>query len=262
MQAQLTGQYFPGTSLLHRLDARAKLYNFILLTAAIILSNTLFGYIFTIVCMGILIKLSEFPPSIAFGSIQRLSKLFVFVFILNALFYSSENPIFQFWIFTLSIEGIIQGLTIIFRVVLVMILSNLLTLSTKPMEITSALSSLIKPLKYIGIPVEEVSMILSIAIQFIPTLLEETDTIKKAQIARGARFESKKLRERAMAMIPLVVPIFLSAFKRADELAMAMEARGYRGAKMRTQKKTPPLAQSDWGSILFCLCLCIFQVIC
>lgn len=262
MQVQLTGQYFPAESFLHRLNARAKLYNFILLTAAIILSNTFLGCLCMIVCMGIFIKISKIPVKIAIGSIRRLAPLFIFVFLLNALFYSSEHPIFQFWIFTLSVEGMIQGFTIIFRIVLVMILSNLLTLSTKPMEITSALTVLIRPLKYIGIPVEEVAMILSIAIQFIPTLMEETDTIKKAQIARGARFESKKLTERAMAMIPLVVPIFLSAFKRADELVMAMEARGYRGAKMRTQKKSKPLAKTDWGSIAFCLCLCIFQVIC
>src|SRR5690606_9712290 len=131
----------------------------------------------------------------------------------------------------LSRGGMEQGFRVVGNVVLILVLGNLLTMTTLPTQVTAALASLIKPLKFIGVPTEEVAMILSIAIQFIPTLMEETELIKMAQIARGARFESRKLPERAASFIPLVVPVFISAFRRAEELALAMEARGYRNAQ-------------------------------
>jgi len=136
-----------------------------------------------------------------------------------------------------------------------------LTLTTSPTQVTSALESLIKPLKLIGIPTEDIAMIISVSIQFIPTLMEESETIKMAQITRGARFESKKLSERARSYIPLIIPIFISAFRRADELSLAMEARGYRNAKNRTKKKKKPIEGQDYIALTICASICIVQFI-
>ena len=147
------------------------------------------------------------------------------------------------------------------RLALILVLSNVLTCTTPPLEITGAIQTLLSPLRLVRLPVEDIAMILSVAVQFIPTLLEETDTIRKAQIARGARFESRRLHERAQAMLPLIVPIFLSAFKRADELAMAMEARGYRGARGRTRKKSVPLPLSGWGALALCALVCAAEIL-
>jgi energy-coupling factor transport system permease protein len=147
----------------------------------------------------------------------------------------------------------VQGANIVLRIALIIVMSSVLTMTTKPMGIMSALEALVYPLKYIRLPAEEMAMILSVAIQFIPTLLEESGNIRRAQIARGARFESGKLHERAMAMIPLLVPVFLSAFKRADELSVAMEARGYRGAKNRTRRKPEKMRAGAVAAIVLCV---------
>jgi energy-coupling factor transport system permease protein len=141
-----------------------------------------------------------------------------------------------------------------------MVLGSVLTLTTAPIDMTNALSSLLKPLKILRVPVEDVAMIISVAISFIPTLLEETDMIKKAQTARGARFESKKLIERALSYLPLLVPIFLAAFRRADELSMAMEARGYRNARSRTKKAREPFRIRDFTALASSIFICFAQV--
>ena len=147
------------------------------------------------------------------------------------------------------------------NLLLILILGNLLAMTTLPTQVTTALGGLIKPLKFIGVPTEDVAMIISIALQFIPTFLEETELIKMAQIARGARFESKKLLERAASFIPLVVPVFIAAFRRADELALAMEARGYRNARNRTGREKEPLAPGDYWALTACALLCLVQFI-
>lgn len=250
----------PGASPLHRLDARAKFFGFLLLTAAIVLTNTIPGYVVMLAFTAVAIRLCRLPVQTVTDSVQRLSGMFILIFCMNALFFNTENAIWHWWIFTLSKEGAVQGFQVVFRILLIMVLSNLLTLTTPPLEITAAIQTMLVPLKCLRLPIEEIAMILSVAIQFIPTLLEETDTIRKAQIARGARFESKKLRERATAMLPLVVPIFLSAFKRADELATAMEARGYRGAKFRTRKKPLPMPLKSWGALGLCAALCAAEI--
>ena len=157
--------------------------------------------------------------------------------------------------------GIVQGAQVTVRLALILVMSNVLTCTTPPLEITGAIQTLLSPLRLVRLPGEDIAMILSVAVQFIPTLLEETDTIRKAQIARGARFESRRLHARAQAMLPLIVPIFLSAGGRAVELAMSMEARGYRGARGRTRKKSVPLPLSGWGALALCALVCAAEIL-
>ena len=260
MSLNMTGQYAPADSPLHRLDARAKFFGFLLLTAATILADTVFGYAL-IVAVTLLLALScGLPLKTAFAPVRRLWSVFVVIFIMNAFFFTTENAFWHWWIITLSKAGMVQGFSVVFRILIILVLSSILTLTTPPMEITGAIQTLLKPLKLVRIPADDIAMIISVAIQFIPTLLQETDTIKKAQIARGARFESKKLRERAAAFLPLLVPIFLSAFKRADELAMAMEARGYRGAKGRTGRESRPMNAKGYFALLLCVAILCLEV--
>ncbi len=254
-----TGQYIYGESPIHLIDARAKLLSFILLIAAVVLASSFAGYAAVFCFTAALLWISRLPLGTALGAIRRLWLFFFVIFLMNAFFFEAENPIFSWWIFRLSYGGIAQGANVVLRVALLMALSSVLTCTTTPMDMTSALQSLMKPLKIIRVPVEDVAMIISVAIQFIPTLLEETDMIKKAQTARGARFESRSLRHKAECVIPLVIPIFISAFRRADELSTAMEARGYRGAKNRTKRKKEPLKARDLAALFISAAICAVQ---
>ncbi|HAZ20953.1 MAG TPA: transporter [Firmicutes bacterium] len=253
------GRYVVGNSLLHRLDARAKIICLLFLLAIVIGTASVGSYVLALSAIGMIILLSQLPLRHVFGNVGRLWLFLGTIFLMNALFFDSENALCSWWIFHLSISGIKQGFSLVVNVLLVIILSNVLTLTTSPNEITTALESLIKPLRLLGVPTEDVAMIISVAIQFIPTLMEETEAIKMAQIARGARFESKKLRERALSFVPLVVPIFLSAFRRADELSLAMEARGYRNARNRTKRKKEPFVWQDYMALSACGALCLIQ---
>jgi energy-coupling factor transport system permease protein len=259
MMGGVTGRYIPGNSVLHRMDPRAKLFGFLIFIVAAIFTNSVIGYVLIGVFLILISGASGLRPGILFGPVLRMWGLFVMIFLMNSLFYSSDNPIWSFWFINLSKEGMIQGANVVLRIMLIIVMSGVLTMTTKPMGLMAAMEALVRPLKYIHLPAEEIAMILSIAIQFIPTLLEESETIKKAQIARGARFESDKLRERAMALVPMLIPIFLSAFKRADELSVAMEARGYRGAKNRTPRKAERMDGSGVAAMVICLVVCVAE---
>lgn len=261
MRTLPTGQFIQRNSLLHNLDARIKIICFIILIAAVIGASSIFGYSLVLVTIFILILISQLPISYAIGSIRKMCLFFLVIFMMNALFNNSGETLGSWWIFHLSIGGIKQGFSVVINVILIIVLGNLLTLTTSPTQVTSALESLIKPLKLIGIPTEDIAMIISVSIQFIPTLMEEAEIIKMAQIARGARFESKKLSERARSYIPLIIPIFISAFRRADELSQAMEARGYRNAKNRTKKKKKQIELQDYIALTICVSICIMQFI-
>ncbi len=261
MNNHFTGQYVPGDGFLYRLDARAKLLCLLLFTVAVIAANGPAAYLAVAVSLLALLIFGRLRLRLVLGAVARLWLLYLMVFLTNALFYSTDTPLWKWWIFSLSIQGIVQGLKVIFTIVPIMIFNNILTQTTKPLALTGALQSLLSPLRYVRLPADEIAMILSVAIQFIPTLLEETDTIKKAQTARGARFESRRLHERAAAMLPLIVPVFLSAFQRADELATAMEARGYRGAKYRTRRRSAPLSASAWAALGASTALCAITLV-
>ena len=261
MRGMPAGRYIYGASILHRLDARAKIVSLFILIAAVIAATTIWGYILVIgVTCGIAV-LSRLPMQTLFGALRRLWLFFITIFLMNAVFFADEAPIWSWWIFSLSAAGAAQGAKVVLRLALLMPLSNCLVCTTAPMDITNALESLIKPLRFIRIPVEDVAIIIAAAIQFIPTLLEESDMIRKAQIARGARFESKKLTEKAASVMPLVVPVFLAAFRRADELSIAMEARGYRNAKSRTKRRRDPLKVIDYAAVAASSAICAVQIL-
>ena len=259
MRSLPTGQYLPGHSFLHQLDARVKILGLFLLMAAVIGASSVQGYVLVLMVVAICIQLSRLPLRCVFASVRRVCWFLLVIWLMNALFFAAEDALFSWGIFQLSRGGMRQGFRVVSNVVLILLLGNLLTMTTLPTQVTTALASLIKPLKFIGVPTEEVAMIISVAIQFIPTLMEEAELIKMAQIARGARFESKKLAERAASFLPLVVPIFISAFRRAEELALAMEARGYRNAKNRTKRKKEPLERHDYGALAVCALICLVQ---
>lgn len=239
-----TGSFIPGDSTLHHLDARIKILCFLLLLAASIRTSSVLGYLLLAVTAAVMILLSGLSPRTVLSPLIRLWPFFTLIFGMNTLFFDENSP--AQWIFHISPTGAAQGANIVARIAFLLIFSGVLITTTAPMELTGALGNLFRPLKLFHIPTENISMIISVAIQFIPTLMEEADTIKKAQTARGARFESRRLTERAASFLPLLVPIFLAAFRRADELSLAMEARGYRGARGRTVRRCRPLRRNDF----------------
>lgn len=259
MNGGITGRYIPGDSMLHRMDPRAKLFSFLIMIVAVIFTDSVPGYAVTGLILVLISGMSGIRAKVLFDPVMRMYGLFMMIFIMNALFYSSDDPIWSFWFINLSKEGLVQGANVVLRIMLIIVMSGVLTMTTTPMGLMAALEALVRPLKYIRLPAEEIAMILSISIQFIPTLLEESETIKKAQIARGARFESDKLKDRAMALVPMLIPIFLSAFKRADELSVAMEARGYRGAKNRTVRKTEKMDAAGLAAMGLSLVLSVAE---
>ncbi len=255
-----TGMYLPGNSVIHRLDSRIKLLALFIIIGAVLLVNSLAGYGIMAAFTAVVIILSGISLPTALNSANKLYWFFVVILLMNTGFYSPENAWFSFWIFNPSTTGLMQGIDVVLRVFLVLVISNVLTSATSPIEVTNALESLISPLKFFGIPTEQIAMILSIAIQFIPTLSKETDMICKAQMARGAKFDSPKITEKAQAVLPLVIPIFFAAFKRADELSLAMEARGYRTASGRTKREFDPLQLRDYCALAIVIVLCTVQI--
>ena len=256
-----TGMFLPGDSFIHRLDSRVKLLALLISVVSVLFVDSLIGYGIMIVFTAVIIMLSGVPLGTALNSVNKMYWFFLLILLMNTCFYSPENAWVSYWIFNPSPAGLMQGIRVVLSVFLVLVISNVLTSTTSPMEITNALESLSSPLKYIGIPTEEIAMILSVAIQFIPTLSEETESIRKAQMARGARFDSPKITEKAEAVFPLVIPIFFAAFKRADELSLAMEARGYRTAAGRTKKKFDPLQIQEYAALAVVIVICALQII-
>ena len=252
MSRMPAGQYIPGRSPVHRLDARIKICGFLILLAAVIGAGSWAGYLWVILALAAILRISGLPLRPVLEPFLRLWTFFLVIFLMNALFFDGQGGIWSWWIFHLSAEGVRRGFSVVVHVALALVLGNLLTCTTAPMELMEALKVFLRPLKLIRVPVDDVAMILSVAVQFVPTLLEEADTVKKAQIARGARFESKKLTEKAASFIPLVVPVFIAAFRRADELAQAMEARGYRGKRKIPKRKSACLQAPDITALAVC----------
>lgn len=255
-----TGMFIPGTSLVHRLDARIKLLSLIALLVAIVNTASLIGYVIVIAFTALVVALSGLTVKTAVGSAYRMYQFFIFIFIMNLCFFSMKDEWFSFWIIHPSPAGTVQGFNVVCRVFLVLVLSNVLTCTTSPMEVTRALESLFSPLHFMRTPTDQIAMIISVAIQFIPVLFEETDMIRKAQMARGATFDSPKLREKAAAVMPLAIPIFIGAFKRADDLSQAMEARGYSGERRYLKRKEVSLQLRDYAAMTAVLALGIFQI--
>ncbi|WP_277288321.1 energy-coupling factor transporter transmembrane component T family protein [Veillonella montpellierensis] len=239
------GQYFPGTSFLHKMDPRAKIVGTTLFIVAIFLANTAIAYglvaAFTLLCMGI----SRLPLRLLWTSIKPLWIIIVFTMGIH-VFTTPGTVVWEYSWIHITYEGLSMGFQMGARLVFLILFSSLLTYTTSPIRLTDGIEHLLTPFKRIGVPAHELAMMMTIALRFIPTLLDETDRIMKAQSARGADFVTGSIVKRAKNMVPLLVPLFISAFRRADELATAMEARCYRGGVNRTRMKELSITSYDY----------------
>lgn len=239
------GQYYQTESVIHKLDPRVKLVATICFIISLFVVKSWIGYVLAAAFLVTMIKLSRVP----FQFMVKGMKAIVFILIITAvfnLFLTPGETLVTVWRFTITKEGLQTAVMMAIRLSFLIIGSSVMTLTTTPNSLTDGLEKLMKPLKYLKVPVHEIAMMMSIALRFIPILLEETDKIMKAQIARGADFESGNLIKKAKAMVPLLVPLFISAFRRANDLAMAMEARCYRGGEGRTKMKPLVYKQRDY----------------
>ena len=232
------GQYFPGNSVIHRLDPRTKLIMLVVFIVALFLAVGWFSYAVMAAFLIVCVKISKIPPKSIVRGMKPLVMILVFTGILNIFFTTGEGePLVDFWIITVYAEGLERAFFMMVRILMLISGTFLLTYTTSPISLTDGLESLMGPLKYLKVPVHELSMMMCIALRFIPTLIEETDKIMSAQKARGADFESGSIIDKAKALVPILVPLFISAFRRADELATAMECRCYQGGDGRTKMK-------------------------
>ena len=232
------GQFFPGYSAIHRLDPRTKLVMLVVYIVTLFMATNVVSYALVAGFLFVSIKISTIPMKAIVRGMKPLVLILVFTGILNLFFTVGEGePLVDFWVITIYKEGLIRAVFMVLRILLLISGTFLLTYTTSPISLTDGLESLMGPLKKIHVPVHELSMMMCIALRFIPTLIEETDKIMCAQKARGADFESGSLMEKAKALVPILVPLFISAFRRADELATAMECRCYQGGDGRTKMK-------------------------
>ena len=231
------GQYFPGNSLIHRLDPRSKLAIMVVYIVALFLAVNWVSYGLMLAFLLICIAVSTIPAKAFVKGMKPLIFILIFTGILNLFFTTGEKPLVDFWFISIYPEGIVRAVFMVLRILMLITCTFLLTYTTSPIALTDGLESLLSPLKVIKVPVHELSMMMCIALRFIPTLIEETDKIMSAQKARGADFETGKLTQRVKALVPILVPLFISAFRRADELATAMECRCYHGGEGRTKMK-------------------------
>ena len=244
------GQFFPGQSFLHRLDPRVKIILLFVLILAIFAFDTPGAYDALTGRTVLLATSSQVPLSLLLKSVRPLWWLLAFTFLMH-LCGTPGEVMARVWIFDLTREGMVKGFFLCLRLVLLILLSSLLTFTTSPLMLTDALERLLRPLRVIGVPAHELAMMMTIALRFVPTLIEETDKIIKAQEARGADFSSGNFLKRLYSLTPILVPLFISAFRRADELAMAMEARCYRGGEGRTRMKEMRTGRRDVTAALF-----------
>ena len=242
------GQYFPGNSIVHRLDPRTKLVLTLIYIVTLFLAVNYISYAFMIAVLAVCIIVSKIKLRTILRGVKPLIIVIIITGLLN-LFYTQGEPIVKFWIFTITFEGIKRAVFMILRIIMLIMGTFLLTYTTSPVALTDGLESLLNPLKKIRFPVHELAMMMSIALRFIPTLIEETDKIMSAQKARGANFETGNIFQRAKALLPLLIPLFISAFRRADELAVAMESRCYNGGEGRTKMKRLRMAGMDWAAL-------------
>ncbi len=248
------GQFFPTDSIIHRLDPRVKIVSLISYIVLVFCAFNYYALALTAASVLMIVLMSRVPLKMYFKSLKVIIVIVIITSLLN-LFYGTGEPIFQWWIFKVTWAGIHNAVFVCVRIVCLILLSSVLTFTTSPTDLTDALERLMKPLTVFHIKVHEIAMMMTIALRFVPTLLEETDKIMAAQKARGADMESGNLFSRIRAMVPVLVPLFVSAFRRAYELAVAMECRCYRGGDGRTRMKQLHLARRDAFGILYSLVL-------
>ena len=244
------GQYFPGNSIVHRLDPRTKLIAVVLYIVALFLAKSFVTYGIMFLLLAVSIAVSKVPVKSIFRGMKPVVFIVIFTAILNLFYTPGDTVLVRFWIFTITLEGVFNAFFMVVRILMLIAGTFLLTYTTSPILLTDGLENLLGPLKKIHVPVHELAMMMSIALRFIPLLIEETDKIMSAQRARGADFESGNLIQRAKALVPLLVPLFISAFRRADELAIAMECRCYHGGEGRTRLRQLKYRRNDAAVIL------------
>ena len=238
------GQYYPEQSVIHRLDARTKILGTLLYIIEIFLVNSFAGFGLVILALGVLIGISRVPVRFIFKGLKAVVFIILLTFVLNLFMF--DGTVLWHWKFlTITYEGLYRSCFMALRLILLIIGTSMLTLTTKPMELTDGLEKLLKPFNRLGLPSHEIALMMSIALRFIPTRLEETDKIMKAQQARGADFESGSLIQRVKNMIPILIPLFVGSFRIAQDLALAMEARCYHGGVGRTRMKEIVFSRRD-----------------
>jgi len=238
------GQYFPGNTLIHRLDPRTKLLMTVVYIICVFTARGAIAFGLVAVYLVVTIAVSKVKPRLLVKGLRPLIVILVLTGMLN-MFLTPGEPLVSFWRLSITREGLIWALILITRIAMMVMGSFILTYTTPPMALTDGLESLMRPLKRIGVPAHELAMIMSIALRFIPTLLEETDRIMRAQKARGANFETGNIIQRGKAMLPILLPLFISAFRRADDLAVAMESRCYHGGEGRTRMRALSFGTED-----------------
>lgn len=253
------GQYYQTESCIHRLDPRVKLLGTILFIISLFSIRNFSGYLVAATFLAIVIKLSHVPFRFMVKGMKAILFLLLITVVFN-LFLTPGETLVSFWKFRITQEGLRTAIFMALRLTFLIIGSSVMTLTTTPNHLTDGMEKLLKPLQRVHVPVHEISMMMSIALRFIPILLEETDKIMKAQIARGADFESGNLIKKAKSLVPLLVPLFISAFRRANDLAMAMEARCYRGGEFRTKMKPLAYRKQDVAAYIFVILYLILTI--
>jgi energy-coupling factor transport system permease protein len=253
------GQYYSVSSIIHKMDPRFKIIASMAYLISLFLINQLMAYVVVVAFIGTVVWLSKVPISFIVKGLKPVFLLIVFAFLINIFLTTGTTaPLIELGFLKIYPEGVERAFFMAIRLILLIVGTSLLTLTTSPIELTDGIEYLLSPFKRVGLPAHELAMMMTIALRFIPTLLEETDKIMKAQMARGADFESGNIMNRAKALIPLLVPLFISAFRRADELAMAMEARCYRGGEGRTRMKVLKYSYRDlFGGVTVVLYLLV-----
>lgn len=243
------GSYYPGDSVIHRMDPRVKIVLTIAFMVLIFLVTDFVGYGLIGAFVFITAIISGVPLKMYVRTLKPMLFLILFTFVLNLLFIKGDEVAFKLGFITIYWYGIEFSLFMAFRLIFMVTSASVMTFTTTPVLLSGGIEKLMTPLKVVKFPVHEMSMMMTIALRFIPTLMEETDKIKKAQMARGANFETGGIKQKAVAMIPLLIPLFISAFRRADELAMAMEARCYHGAEGRTSYRLLKMQGIDYAAV-------------
>lgn len=253
------GQYIPGDTPIHNLDPRIKIIiTFVFITLLFLVGNY-FSYLYILAFMGMVLILSRISPKFIIKGLKPLIIIIALTVVLN-VFMTQGEVLYKIWGLTITREGLYQAGFMGLRLIFLITGASFLTLTTSPIALTDGIEKLLNPLKKVGVPAHELAMMMTIALRFIPTLLEETDKIMKAQMARGADFETGNIINRAKAMVPLLVPLFISAFRRADELALAMEARCYRGGEHRTRMKILKLEFRDYSALIITAVFCFLVI--
>lgn len=236
------GRYIPTNSIIHKLDSRVKIISTMIYIVAIFMITELVWFVPAVLFLILLIFLTKIKFRVMLNGLNAIKYLLLFMMVINIFVIKTGDVLVSFSFITIYKDALFHTIFLVLRLMMLILYSSLLTLTTTPMELTDGIESLLKPLEVIKVPAHEIAMMISIALRFIPTLIEETDKIMKAQTSRGVEFNEGKLKDKVMAIVSLLIPLFVSAFKRADELANAMEARGYRGGEGRTKFR-----ELKWG---------------